>query len=181
MPRSKLIFISLILSFYSCAEKSTQLSSEPVAPSSVSAPEKKFDYSFEELHATANYLTALFRLRIDAQIAHTKPKKIYNCDPPDDDITVWGMQLKSLLDEQSPQNVLKDPKSPQRFTECEKTCMCGHYAELLQNSDPAPTKLIEEMNKKHLAMTDKQSLQCAKNIKNFCGSALHQHLKKMSQ
>jgi hypothetical protein len=99
------------------------------------------------------------------------------------------MQLKSLIDEQTiyvEQNILTDKSYVDKFTQCEKTCMCGEYAAILQNFNPAQlnkTQLFQlaDMDRKHKAMTEDQMLTCAKQFKGFCGSKLHKHLKKIVQ
>ncbi|MBC7754422.1 MAG: hypothetical protein H7Z71_09310 [Moraxellaceae bacterium] len=194
---NKFLNLFLILFFASCTEKLVsppppQPPQPPIeVPSTVEKvlPSKKFDYSFEELNAVANYATVVFSRRIDDQIAHKKSPKIFKCDPSDDEINVWTMQLKSLIDEQAlyvEQNILTDKKYIDSFTQCEKTCMCGEYAAILQNFNPSKlnrTQLFQlsDMDRKHKAMTSDQSLACAKQFKNFCGSPLHRQLRKIVQ
>ena len=187
---NKLLTFTLIVSLWSCAEKSAQLSVEPPAvPQAVVEPVKPGEYSFEQLHAVANYATVVFSRRINDQIAHKKSPKIFKCDPSDDEINVWTMQLKSLIDQEAiyvEQNILTDKKYEAQFAQCETTCMCGEYAAILQNINPAKlnkTQLFQltDMDRKHKAMTDNQTLACAKQFKGFCGSPLHKHLKKMTQ
>lgn len=189
---NKLLTLTLILSIWSCAEKSAQLSVEPPAvPQSVEPVQSANpgEYSFEELHGVANYATVVFSRRINDQISHKKSPKIFKCDPSDDEINVWTMQLKSLIDQEAlyvEQNILTDKKYVEKFAQCEKTCMCGEYAAILQNINPSKlnkTQLFQltDMDRKHKAMTDADSLACAKQFKNFCGSKLHKHLRKMVQ
>ena len=190
---NKIFFLSLVVFFLGCAEKPVFQPIDPPPP--VAAPQEvqkpspvmTFDYSFEELHAVANYATVVFSQRIDDQISHRKSSKIFRCDPSDDEINVWTMQLKSLIDEQTlyvEQNILTDKRYADRFAQCEKTCMCGEYASILQNFNPSKlnrTQLFQlsDMDRKHKATTKAQSLACAKKFKNFCGSPLHQQLKKL--
>jgi len=183
---NKLLIFTLLFNIYSCAEA-------PVAPQTIKMveplPPKKFEYSFEELHNVAHYATVVFSRRINDQIAHKKSPKIFKCDPSDDEINIWTMQLKSLIDEQTKyveQNILTDKTYIDKFTDCEKTCMCGEYAAILQSFKPSQlnkTQLFQltNMDHKHKVMTEEQSLACAKQFKNFCGSNLHKHLKKMVQ
>ncbi|MBC7457424.1 MAG: hypothetical protein H7235_04045 [Bdellovibrionaceae bacterium] len=194
---NKFLILTLLLSTWSCAEKSVQLSAEPpvvpvlIEPVKPAEPLrlKKFDYSFEEIHSAANYATVVFSRRINDQIAHKKSPKIFKCDPSDDEINVWTMQLKSLIDEQTlyvEQNILTDKKYADKFAQCETTCMCGEYAAILQNFNPSQlnkTQLFQltDMDRKHKAMTDEQTLACAKQFKGFCGSKLHKYLKKIVQ
>lgn len=191
---NKLLVVTFLLSLWSCAEKSAQLSVEPppVPQAVVAAPVEPVnpgEYSFEQLHGVANYATVVFSRRINDQIAHKKSPKIFKCDPSDDEINVWTMQLKSLIDREEiyvEQNILTDKSYVEKFAQCEKTCMCGEYAAILQNINPAKlnkTQLFQltDMDRKHKAMTDQDSLACAKQFKNFCGSKLHKHLRKMAQ
>ena len=189
---NKFLYLIIILFFVGCAEK---LVLQQPPPPTIEVPleaekpllMKTFDYSFEELHAVANYATVVFSQRIDDQISHKKSLRIFKCDPSDDEINVWTMQLKSLIDEQAlyvEQNILTDKKYADRFAKCEKTCMCGEYASILQNFNPSKlnrTQLFQlsDMDRKHKATTKAQSLACAKQFKNFCGSPLHQQLKKL--
>ena len=189
---NKFLYLIIILFFVGCAEKLVlQQPPPPTIEVPLEAekplPMKTFDYSFEELHAVANYATVVFSQRIDDQISHKKSLRIFKCDPSDDEINVWTMQLKSLIDEQAlyvEQNILTDKKYADRFAKCEKTCMCGEYASILQNFNPSKlnrTQLFQlsDMDRKHKATTKAQSLACAKQFKNFCGSPLHQQLKKL--
>lgn len=189
---NKLFILTFLLSLWSCAEKSAQLSVEPpAAPLAVTPiePVKPGEYTFEELHGVANYATVVFSRRINDQIAHKKSPKIFKCDPSDDEINVWTMQLKSLIDREEiyvEQNILTDKTYVEKFAQCEKNCMCGEYAAILQNINPSKlnkTQLFQltDMDRKHKAMTDADSLACAKQFKNFCGSKLHKHLRKMAQ
>jgi hypothetical protein len=195
MRLNKLSFLILTLCLWSCAEKSVQLPAPPPLPVTeplktfTPLPPKKFDYSFEELHAVANYTTVVFSRRINDQIAHRKSPAIFKCDPSDDEINVWSMQLKSLIDEQTlyvEQNILTDKTYQERFANCEKTCICGEYASILQNFNPSQlnkTQLFQlsDMDRKHKAQTEEQMFMCAKQFKKFCGSPLHKQLKKIVQ
>ena len=107
----------------------------------------------------------------------------------DDEIDVWTMQLKSLIDEQTQyveQNILTDKTYADKFAQCEKNCMCGEYASILQNFNPSQLNKnqlfqLGEMDRKHKAKTPEQMLACAKQFKGFCGSKLHKYLKKTTQ
>ncbi len=193
---NKLIFLSLILSLWSCAQKAVAPSAEipPTAviaethPVATALTEKKFYYSFEELQNAANYTTVVFSQRVNAQIDHKKVRPVFKCDPTDDEINVWSMQLKSLIDEESvsvERDILNNKSYGEKFASCEKTCMCGSYASVLQNFNPSQlnkTQLFQlsDMDRKQKALTANQMLVCAKEFKNFCGSPLHKHLLKMS-
>lgn len=190
--RNKLLVFTLLLCFWSCADKPAQppveLPPQPLAVEPI-IPVEAGEYSFEQLHSVANYATVVFSRRINDQIAHKKSPKIFKCDPSDDEINVWTMQLKSLIDREEiyvQQNILSDKSYDAKFAGCEKTCMCGEYASILQNINPSQlnkTQLFQltDMDRKHKAMTDEQSLTCAMQLKSFCGSKLHKHLKKMAQ
>lgn len=195
MRLNNLSFLILALCLWSCAEKPLQLPAPPPLPVTeplniaTPLPPKKFDYSFEELHAVANYTTVVFSRRINDQIAHRKSPSIFKCDPSDDEINVWSMQLKSLIDEQAlyvEQNILTDKSFEAKFASCEKTCICGEYASILQNFNPSQlnkTQLFQlgEMNRKHKEQTDEQMFTCATQFKKFCGSSLHKRLRQTAQ
>lgn len=157
-------------------------------PSPEAALQKK--YSFEELQSAALYTTALTLIGVEAQIDNKAPAQLLKCDPQTGVADRWSMRLKSLIDVKQDKerkaylarNLQKRTKD-KKYLNCEKTCLCGAYAEVISGIDASKLKeadlnLHQEMQLKHEAQTNTKMYQCARSSLWFCKGALIAYLRK---
>ena len=140
-------FLILILMFnVGCVEK-TKL---PTQGQKKIIDDKVFDYSLSELNLASNYLAVLSILTVDDKILKRQKTKILNCDPHENKIDSWLMQIKSHTDDQVELTSEPDKKI---FDMQLETCQL-------------------ERKKNNL-------INCQNFFKSFCESSLYKELKKI--
>ncbi len=154
-------------------------------------------YSYEQLHAVAGYSSYFIIQDVSARAAKKKMSPVLKCDPDTKSLqsmekfNVEMMQIKGLIDIKAPQETsrytaqtvsqrVKDGK----YATCLADCMCGAYADLLENIEPEKLKpedlaLIDKMKKQHLNLTDAQEKKCALKAAWYCESDLQKYLQSL--
>jgi hypothetical protein len=180
---SKLIFLALF-AFWGCTSQKLALDPaaiiEPAASKVISG--NNFEYSFQDLQTTANYLAVLSIKNTDAKLKHVKRTQILPCDPNPKLVDMWSMQIKILVDEQAEsvkESFLNHKTLKTELQNCDKNCVCGDYANIIKMTRN-DLLILGDLQKKHKTMTENQMFVCAKKLNTFCSSQLHSHLKSLN-
>lgn len=147
------------------------------------------EYQLEDVEAVMNYGVVVLQQALDAKLAKRKTQKIFSCDPSISEVNRWMMKLKSLSDLKTERDRMyylrhqvSERVSDPRWQDCEKTCMCGAYASLIEGIDSAKLEkadleLSQSLRHKFSTASPSALNQCAKAVGWFCESALRKFLK----
>lgn len=201
----KLVSVTFLLLAMACAHKQASKTGTTDSPTT-SAPEAPVDpaldkilkqYSYEQLHAVAGYSSYFIIQDVSARAAKKKMSPVLKCDPDTKSLksmekfNVEMMQIKGLIDIKAPQETsryaaqaVNQRVQDGKYASCAETCMCGAYADLLENIEPEKLRaedlsLIEKMKKQHLNLTDAQEKKCALKAAWYCESDLQKYLQSL--
>lgn len=133
----------------------------------------------ESLEGAASAFRTVFDQSLSAGTANVK---VLKCEISGPEAMSLMMPLKARMDElmeQERESYIKNPQGyaeKRDFASCEKRCLCGLYARLIENVNGAQGHLAA-LNKKAEEETTEQRLKCAQEQKDLCDSQLLKELR----